>query len=421
MTAEGLRLIMSTLVLFTSAMVYIAPLRKRQGWQYWLVPMFALFAVILSGSFHLRGAAWFLNQSILALAVVLLMNRCTKMSLAADLYCSVWIQVTAALIIELWLGLLVWKGWLEEQGMFLLSLAVFSAVAYLLLYKTIAQWMPQGDLYQIGPRQLCSALLLGSLSMGISYYFLVPHQLQTGQALIYLLIQGYCVTVLYLQTELFKKSRMEQDLEVMHYLYGYEQQQYLMAVQTVKTLEAKSQELEAVMAKLPQEVCEANRELVDQCNEVCDGILRMRTDNNVLDIVLMEKTMLAQLHHIQINCVADGKLLDFMDVVDVYAIFSNALDNAIEAVQAIEDENHRLIDVLIHESQSFLVINITNPIASSLRFEEGLPVTTKRRGKFHGYGLKVLRYAVEHYDGMLTVETEGGWFTLKVLIPMRKK
>ncbi|MFR7377939.1 MAG: GHKL domain-containing protein [Oliverpabstia sp.] len=42
-------------------------------------------------------------------------------------------------------------------------------------------------------------------------------------------------------------------------------------------------------------------------------------------------------NHIQITCVADGKLLDFIHVTDLCSIFGNALDNAIEHVIMIPE------------------------------------------------------------------------------------
>ena len=39
-----------------------------------------------------------------------------------------------------------------------------------------------------------------------------------------------------------------------------------------------------------------------------------------------------------LDCTIDGELLSFMKKSDVYALFGNAIDNAIEAVDKINDE-----------------------------------------------------------------------------------
>ena len=115
---------------------------------------------------------------------------------------------------------------------------------------------------------------------------------------------------------------------------------------------------------------------------------------------------------------ADGSQMDFINTVDLYAILGNALDNAIEAVEKFKHTEKRQIDVLIYRQQKFLVMNIINPLKGELIYEEELPVTTKEDRQYHGFGLKSMRYLVKKYDGFLTVGTEDGCFSLKILIPI---
>ena len=416
--------LISTCVLFGAAVVFISPLRKREGWYCYLIPMFALFFLFMGLNYRAEGVFWIVGQVLQYLGIVLMVFVCTKVSVAGVFYCAIWILVTGEAVHELWLCLRLFffdysSGILINIG----SLLIFSAIMFLFVYRTIARWMPQGDLYQIGPRQLSSAILLGGLCISMSHYFLVPRERELDVALIFLICQAYCISLLYLQTELFKKSKMEKDLEAMNFLYSCEQQQYAAAVQNVNMVVKKCEELEQVIEQmqqyLPEDLKHENQLPMQDAMRACDTVLK--TGNAVLDIVLTEKSMLAEMYGIQINCVADGKLLDFMEVVDIYAVFSNALDNAVEAVRRLQEENHRLIDVLVHQSQNFLVINISNPLVASLEFEEDLPVTTKSRGSFQGYGLKVLRRTIEKYHGIIHIETTGKLFTLKAVIPLTQK
>ena len=52
-----------------------------------------------------------------------------------------------------------------------------------------------------------------------------------------------------------------------------------------------------------------------------------------------------------------------------------------------------------------------------LHFKSELPITTKANSDFHGYGLKSLRHAVHKYGGEVDISLQGGWFSLKILIP----
>lgn len=110
-----------------------------------------------------------------------------------------------------------------------------------------------------------------------------------------------------------------------------------------------------------------------------------------------------------------------MDPVDLYTIFGNALDNAIESVKDNADREKRIIDVLVYAEKQMLVIQIINPVARPLQFdEEGLPMSTKVNDGYHGFGLKSIRHTVKRYGGFLTVKVENGCFYLQILLPMQR-
>ena len=129
-----------------------------------------------------------------------------------------------------------------------------------------------------------------------------------------------------------------------------------------------------------------------------------KTGNKVLDTVLTSKSLYCAKHGITFTCVADGTLLDFMDIMDICSIFGNALDNAIECELKIADKEKRLIHVTV----------------SQQKVKEGRFLTTKKEKEFHGYGIKSIRYTVNKYDGAVSIDTKENWFDLKILIPMKK-
>ena len=97
-----------------------------------------------------------------------------------------------------------------------------------------------------------------------------------------------------------------------------------------------------------------------------------------------------------------------MKVEDIYAIFGNALDNAIRAVMELEDAMKRVISVKIVIQNSILMIQIQNYYSGKLRFEKGLPLTT----------MKSIQYTAEKYNGTITVNAENDIFMLQILIPV---
>ena len=118
------------------------------------------------------------------------------------------------------------------------------------------------------------------------------------------------------------------------------------------------------------------------------------------------------------TCFADAHNLDFIDVMDVCAIFGNAIDNAIECEQKIRDPQMRLIKVNVYTQNRFLLIRVENYCENQVDFDSGLPVTTKADRQMHGYGVKSMKRAVEKYGGHLNLEQEDNWFRITALIPM---
>ena len=143
-----------------------------------------------------------------------------------------------------------------------------------------------------------------------------------------------------------------------------------------------------------------------------------RTGNQVLDTILAAKIFHCRKNHIQITCVADGKLLDHMHVTDICSIFGNALDNAIEHVILIPDPEKRLIHLTVSAQKGFVFIKIENYCEAEIsKNEEDLITTTKKDSKNHGFGLKSIRKAVEKYDGSVVFGVQQNWFELKILLP----
>ena len=76
---------------------------------------------------------------------------------------------------------------------------------------------------------------------------------------------------------------------------------------------------------------------------------------------------------------ADGSLLAFMNPVDLYTLFGNALDNAIEAVRKLESKEERVIDIMLYERQSFLMLQIVNPMCGEVKLRMDFRLRQRRR------------------------------------------
>lgn len=100
------------------------------------------------------------------------------------------------------------------------------------------------------------------------------------------------------------------------------------------------------------------------------------------------------------------------DKPDVCAIFSNAIDNAAEAIlrEGIREEQ-RWISLESRFQKGMFVFSVKNP--SSAKITEGkLPDTGKKDRKNHGVGLKSIQEAVKRYQGNMELHTENNIFEL---------
>ena len=142
----------------------------------------------------------------------------------------------------------------------------------------------------------------------------------------------------------------------------------------------------------------------------------VRTDNEVLDIILTEKSLRCALDGIALTCVADGHSLDFMEDTDIYSLFGNALDNAIEAVSRLEKER-RNVGVVVRSINNLVSVNVRNSYDGEITLDaDGLPLTTKSDKNFHGIGVKSIRQIAEKYNGTCSVSLNNGVFNLNVLV-----
>ncbi len=137
------------------------------------------------------------------------------------------------------------------------------------------------------------------------------------------------------------------------------------------------------------------------------------TGISAVDAILNEKMYEAQSKDIttNYNCIN----LEKNDVlpVDLCIIFSNALDNAIEANCRIEDKTRRYIKLKAHGNETFTIISVSNPTDKEPKKNAfGLFDTSKADTDSHGFGLRSIESTVSKYNGEMIVKCEDGVFTM---------
>ena len=147
----------------------------------------------------------------------------------------------------------------------------------------------------------------------------------------------------------------------------------------------------------------------------------IRTGNEALDTVLYIHQLTCRKEHIILTCLADGEALSFMRTRHVYALFNNAIGNALEAVRKISDPEKRVIGLTVERREGTVEIEVTNYYEGTPQLQgDGMPRTSKADSRGHGFGTMSMRYIAEQYRGSLALEAHKGIFTLHVSIPLPK-
>jgi sensor histidine kinase regulating citrate/malate metabolism len=136
--------------------------------------------------------------------------------------------------------------------------------------------------------------------------------------------------------------------------------------------------------------------------------------NTIIDSVLYTKTAKAKELGIEINSSLEMDKNIRISPIDLCTIFSNALDNAIEACEEV-DPGKRFILLKAVQNQGFLFIKIIN--SSENRKKSGNEfLTTKKEKSRHGIGLKSIQNAADSYSGTVNTDYKDGIFELSILL-----
>ena len=213
---------------------------------------------------------------------------------------------------------------------------------------------------------------------------------------------------------------MQRELDAIQNILQNQYAQYRQSRESIEVINHKYHDLKHQIAVLRAEPDAQRRSayLDGMEEEIRDYEAQNKTGNSVLDTVLTGKSLYCARHGVELTCVADGARLGFMDVMDICTIFGNILDNAIEYELGVEEQGKRLIHLAVYAKKDFLVIRCENYCPEILKFQDGLPVSTKTDAAYHGYGIKSIRRAAGKYGGAVTVHNAEEWFQIKVVVPL---
>ena len=389
---------------------------------YWGIT--AVWAILLAVFLHLTGhvpLAWWVPCMVTAIAAMYLYLWATReMNLQEAGYSCARAFVLAELAASLEWQLHCWL-WPQRTGGEIPALLLAAAV-YGALY---------GGLYWLERRRVIAARLnvtaaatLMAVVMALTVFavsnlsFIAAAQATMSVYYIRTLVDFAGVLILSVQHEQLRETALHSELSAMDAVLHRQYEQYRQSKENIRLINRRYHELKMQIAAIRAERDQAkqNAALAEMESDIRRYEAENKTGNPVLDTLLTAKSLYCQQHGINMTCVADGTLLNFLTTGEICTIVGTALDNATESVLTEQDPEKRLIRVAIYAQNGFVMLRFENYCADPVELgPDGLPA----RSSHGGYDLKSVRAAAEAHGGTLTLHWENEWFTVRILLPQK--
>lgn len=226
-----------------------------------------------------------------------------------------------------------------------------------------------------------------------------------------------CFVVLFMQFMFSRWAMIRQENTAIRYMSEQKMKQYEFTKENIDLINLKCHDLKHQLIELKNGGGKVDKNYIDKLQESISFYdSGFETGNAALDTVLSDKNLYCVKNKIQLSAIADGKLLSFMEVADIYSLFGNALDNAIEYVMTLTEEK-RVIKLSVSANGSLIGVLVKNYYEGEpMEMRSGIPRTTKKDKFYHGYGIKSMKNIAEKYGGSFSVNAVDEEFIVSILM-----
>ncbi len=250
--------------------------------------------------------------------------------------------------------------------------------------------------------EYCGIVFTGSSQALFLYYFC---------ALLYTILNFVALVMIALLDSFRHENRS------MHDFISNKMRYYEMSHDGIVNLQTKCHDLKHQIAAIRSEAGKARfNQYLDELEASIDEYSTVvECGNQTVDIVLTEKNILCMSCGVKFSYMLDGSLFSFLSEREIYSLFGNALDNALEGTSRVRDASNRMISLKSNVRGDLAVLQIENTYEGEMRIVDGLPRTTKQQSG-HGFGLRSIQRIAEKHGGGMSVRAEGGIFKLSVFM-----
>lgn len=156
-------------------------------------------------------------------------------------------------------------------------------------------------------------------------------------------------------------------------------------------------------------------------NKINDFESHFNTGNEFLDATLHKKYLVARDKGIKLDVNINIRPVKYITDIDLCTIFVNAIDNAIEECELINQSLEKCIIVRHKIKEKFYYLFFENSIRRDRKMVIGNNIeTSKTDKKKHGFGLRNIKKALKNYDGDYSINIDEDFFCLYIIIPLKK-
>lgn len=309
-----------------------------------------------------------------------------------------------------------WHTWLAGELMRIVLFAIVYAAGWMLMIRRF-------DITKLrtsSPRVLL--FLIGSvlaISLGLSSYASHGGASPTSQFVFRAVSILACVMILIVFDELSRNQALSDEVAFMKRMNDMRTDYYETLRDTIETTNIRYHDFKHQIARLRAAGGGGERNAVlDEMSapvETYDGIAK--TGNAALDVVLTEKSLECSRKRIRFTYMIDAECLTGVSDYDIYSVFGNALDNAIEASEQLSDPERRVIKLTGVRRGRLVNIHVTNYYDHVDCDGDGNLVTSKSDASAHGYGVKSIRMTIGRLGGDVDITAADGIFDLNIVFP----
>lgn len=146
------------------------------------------------------------------------------------------------------------------------------------------------------------------------------------------------------------------------------------------------------------------------------GNIGILTGNEIMDIILNAKQEKLEQEKIDVTCSSGLEGLQFIEPVDSCILFSNLIDNAIEANCRCDEG--RYITIRVIRNAGTLMFSMENKMNGELKREKKRLISIKEKTELHGIGTRNAFEIIKKYHGEYRIMTKDHSFIIQILFPV---